>query len=175
MSTRNNRVVAGVLALFSMACYADDLPSLGEPVNANELVMVDYTVMIDGSGLPAGGGNAADGGELYRQHCMACHGEDGSGGINDDLVGGRGSLKTKTPVQTVGSYWPYATTLFDYIRRAMPYPSPGILTNDEIYAVTAYVLYLNDIIESHDVVDARTLAGIEMPNRDNFVWAESPE
>jgi cytochrome c len=175
MSTRNHGLLASLLALQSMVCYAGELPSLGEPVSAEAIAGTDYTVMIDGAGLPAGGGDASTGAELYREHCLACHGENGTGGVSDVLVGGRGSLTTEKPVKTVGSYWPYATTLFDYIRRAMPYQSPGILSNDEIYAVTAYVLYLNGIIDERDTLNADTLAAVEMPNRDNFVWAYTPE
>jgi cytochrome c len=171
---RNLGLLASVLILQSMVCHADELPSLGEPVSTEELARIDYTVMSDGAGLPDGSGDALTGGEIYRRSCLTCHGEKGTGGVNDDLVGGHGSLTTEKPVKTVGSYWPYATTLFDYIRRAMPYQSPGNLSNDELYAVTAYVLYLNGIIDERDKMNADTLAVVEMPNRDNFVWAYTP-
>jgi len=91
------------------------------------------------------------------------------------LVGGHGSLTTDRPRKTVGSYWPYATTLFDYVHRAMPYQAPGSLSNDDVYAVTAYILYLNDVVDENDQLDADTLPDVRMPNRDNFVWAYSPD
>lgn len=132
--------------------------------------MVDFTVLPDGTGLPDGRGNVAQGEVLYRQHCLACHGEGGAGGANDRLTGGVGTIGTDRPVKTVGSYWPYATTLFDYIRRAMPYNSPGTLTNDEIYALTAYLLHVNGIVAADAVIDARLLPAVSMPNREGFVW-----
>ena len=114
---------------------------------------------------------------MYRKHCLRCHGEgaEGGDGLADRLVGGIGSLASESPIKTVGSYWPYATTIFDYVRRAMPYDLPMSLTNDDVYAVTAYVLVLNDIIEPTDVLNSITLPNIEMPNRHGFVihWPES--
>ena len=130
--------------------------------------------MPDGEGLPAGSGNAKAGTSVYVANCMACHGEKGVGGVNDTLVGGHGTLTSDRPQKTIGSYWPYATTLFDYVRRAMPYQTPGSLENNELYAVTAYLLHLNGIIEEDKILNAETLPEIEMPNRDNFVWAYSP-
>jgi len=106
---------------------------------------------------------------VYEQKCQACHGVRGAGQPNDRLVGGQGTLASQTPVRTVGSYWPYATTIFDYVRRAMPYLQPQSLTNDEVYAVTAYLLRLNGIIGESDEINAQTLPRISMPNRDNFI------
>ncbi len=152
--------------------FAETGPGLGVPLDQDTIRRLDFTVLPDGTGLPDGGGSADRGEGLFQQHCAACHGGDGSGGPNDRLVGGIGSLATDTPVKTVGSYWPYATTLFDYIRRAMPYQAPGSLRADELYAVTAYVLFLNGVITDRNrVLDARTLPTIEMPNRDGFRWA----
>ncbi len=102
---------------------------------------------------------------------MACHGKDGAGNPNDRLVGGRGTLRDAAPVRTIGSYWPYATTLFDYIRRAMPYVAPHSLTDDDVYALTAYLLSLNGVIGADDVMDATTLPTVKMPNRGGFDWA----
>jgi len=150
-------------------------PSLGEPMTRAEADAIDYTVLPDGTGLPAGAGSAREGLEVYRQHCLACHGADGEGGPNDRLAGGRGTLAGNSPVRTVGSYWPYATTLFDYLRRAMPYTAPGSLDDEELYAVTAYVLYLNGIVEETFVADARSLPAVAMPNRDGFDRAWPPE
>lgn len=146
-------------------------PGLGQPVTATELAAIDFTVMPDGAGLPVGSGTAEQGVAIYQRHCLACHGDKGVDGVNDRLSGGHDSLSTLAPVKTVGSYWPYATTVFDFIRRAMPYTAPGSLGNDDIYALTAYLLYINDVVGEQDVMDARSLPEVNMPNRDNFVWA----
>jgi cytochrome c len=131
--------------------------------------------MPDGDGLPAGSGNAVRGRDIYEQNCLACHGDNGTGGVNDALSGGRGSLTGPQPKKTVGSYWPYATTIFDYVRRAMPYQTPGSLSSDEIYAVTAYLLFVNDIVAADTEMNAESLPRVKMPNRDNFVWGYTPK
>jgi cytochrome c len=125
----------------------------------------------DGTGLPPGRGTPAQGAVIYAQKCQNCHGEKGGGQPNDRLVGGQGTLASKAPVRTIGSYWPYATTLFDYVRRAMPYTQSHSLTDDEVYAVTAYLLHLNGIIAETSVMDAETLPKVRMPNRENFILA----
>jgi cytochrome c len=125
----------------------------------------------DGAGLPPGRGTPAQGAVIYAQKCQNCHGEKGGGQPNDRLVGGQGTLASKAPVRTIGSYWPYATTLFDYVRRAMPYTQSHSLTDDEVYAVTAYLLHLNGIIAEMSVMDAVTLPKVRMPNRENFILA----
>ena len=169
------RLVAAIGGLIVVAnAVADDMPALGEPVSAADLERLDYVVMPDGSGLPTGSGTVREGAALYAKHCLACHGEDGEGGINDQLAGGHGSMDAALPVKTVGSYWPYATTIFDYIRRAMPYQAPGTLDSDEVYALTAYLLNINDILPAGERLDAESLPKLRMPNRDNFVW-EVPE
>lgn len=130
----------------------------------------------DGRGLPPGSGSVAKGEEIYDTKCAVCHGDFGEGNGNmPPLAGGRGTLTSATPSQTVGSYWPYAPTLFDYIRRAMPFPAPQSLTNNEVYAVTAYVLYLNGIVGQNAVLNASTLAAIKMPNRNGFVGDSRPD
>lgn len=167
----------GLLALlcaFASPLFADQSPELGEPVDAETLASIDFTVMPDGRGLPAGSGTAREGADVYLQHCVACHGNEGAGSINDRLVGGHGSLDSDQPIKTIGSYWPYATTVFDYIRRAMPLQQPGPLSDDEIYAVTAYLLYLNGIVEEDATLTATSLPEVEMPNRDGFSWDYSP-
>jgi cytochrome c len=110
-----------------------------------------------------------DGATVYEQKCAACHGVKGVGKPADPLAGGRGTLASKTPLRTVGSYWPYSTTLFDYVRRAMPITNPLSLTNDEVYAVSAYVLYLNGIVSEDAQMNAQTLPQVKMPNRDGFI------
>lgn len=162
-----------LLALPALA--ADEHPRLGEPLTPQQVDAANYVVMPDGEGLPAGSGSVAAGETIYQQQCLACHGAGGEGGPNDRLVGGRGSIHSAKPVKTVGSYWPYATTLFDYIRRAMPFMAPGSLDNDDTYAVTAYLLHLNGIVDEKTVLNAASLPQVVMPNRDNFdqAWPEN--
>jgi cytochrome c len=174
MSMPERSASLALLALVTTLVQAQETPRLGVPAAPEDVSRVDFTVMPDGEGLPDGSGNAMIGAGLYRQHCLACHGEGGTDGTNDRLAGGHGSLATSRPVKTIGSYWPYATTLFDYIRRAMPYQSPGILSDDQVYSLTAYLLFLNDIVGEDAVLDADTLAAVEMPNRDQFDWAYAP-
>ena len=144
-------------------------PRLGEPVSAAELARWDISIAPSGEGLPPGSGNARQGLKVYEQHCLACHGAKGAGKPADALAGGVGSLATKTPIRTVGSYWPYSTTLFDYVRRAMPLNNALSLSDDEVYAVSAYVLFLNGIIAEDTVMNARSLPQVKMPNRDGFI------
>ena len=143
-------------------------PKLGTPVTAAEIASWDISVGPDGAGLPPGKGTAATGAAVYQAKCLACHGEKGAGKPSDQLVGGQGTLRDANAVRTVGSYWPYSTTLFDYIRRAMPYVAPQSLTPDEIYSVAAYILFLNGVIGETDEMNATTLPKVKMPNRDNF-------
>src|SRR5262245_28784801 len=150
-------------------------PNLGRPATPAEIAGWDIDVAPDGTGLPPGRGDARTGAGIYAVKCQACHGEKGAGKPNDQLVGGQGTLATATPVRTIGSYWPYATTVFDYTRRAMPYIQPHSLTNDETYALTAYLLYLNGVIGEADVMDARTLPQVKMPNRDGFIRTYPPQ
>ncbi len=164
-------VYAGGL-LISNPVIADNEPRLGDPVTATELSRLSITVLPDGRGLPDGSGNALDGAQIYQTHCIACHGADGQNGINDRLSGGVGTLVSTKPIRTIGSYWPYATSLFDYVRRAMPYNAPGSLNNNELYAVTAYLLYTNKIIGDTDEMNATSLPAVAMPNRNGFDWPE---
>ena len=149
-------------------------PGLGVPATPAEIAAADISVPPDGAGLPEGSGTSARGAQVYAAKCIVCHGPEGANGVNDRLVGGQGTLATPTPVKTIGSYWPYATTVFDYIRRAMPYPAPHSLTNEEAYALTAYLLHLNGVIAADAVMDAKTLPKVQMPNRGNFVLAWPP-
>ena len=143
-------------------------PSLGVPASAADITALDVSIGPDGAGLPPGSGTATQGAEVYKTKCIACHGPEGANGVNDRLAGGQGTLKSATPVKTIGSYWPYATTVFDYVRRAMPYPAPHSLSDAEVYAVTAYLLHLNGIIGADDAMDATSLPKVQMPNRGGF-------
>ena len=144
-------------------------PNLGSEVRPEEIAAWDISIAPDGSGLPPGSGTATEGAAIYHAKCASCHGLKGSKGPADPLVGGMGTLASKKPVKTVGSYWPYATTLFDYIRRAMPFNAPQSLSNHEVYALSAYLLFLNGIIGPELPMDAKTLPQVKMPNRDGFI------
>ena len=156
----------GVVALTPAA--AQEGPGLGVPATPEQVAGWDVSIGPDGAGLPSGSGTAATGKTVYEAKCVACHGVDGAGRPNDQLVGGQGTLKDAAPIRTIGSYWPYATTVFDYVRRAMPYVTPHSLTPDETYALTAYLLALNNVIGQNDVMDATTLPKVVMPNRASF-------
>ena len=145
-------------------------PGLGQAISPGDLASWDISVGPDGTGLPPGRGTAAQGEVVYASKCESCHGGQGAGRPNDALVGGVGTLASDRPaVKTVGSYWPYATTLFDYVRRAMPWAETKSLSSDEVYAVSAYILHLNGVIGAADVLDAQSLPQVKMPNRDGFI------
>lgn len=141
---------------------------IGRVPSAGEIAAWDIAVGPAGTELPPGRGTGAEGARIYASRCASCHGATGREGPDPPLAGGRGSLATDRPLLTIGSFWPYATTVFDYVRRAMPFNAPGSLREDEVYAVTAYLLQLNDIVDGAQVIDARVLPGIRMPNRDGF-------
>jgi S-disulfanyl-L-cysteine oxidoreductase SoxD len=168
MPSRLVMVTASLLVL-SSAALAEG-PGLGRVATPDEIASWDVSIGPDGAGLPPGRGTPKQGETVFAEKCVACHGEKGAGKPNDQLVGGRGSLSgEQAPVKTVGSFWPYATTLFDYVRRAMPLNAPKSLSNDEVYAVSAYILQLNGIIGEADAMDAQTLPQVQMPNRDGFI------
>lgn len=144
-------------------------PGLGQPASPEALALARVGVLADGSDLPRGRGTAVEGEAVYVANCLRCHGLDGAGNPADRLVGGVGSLSGPRPIKTVGSYWPLATTVFDYIKRAMPYDRPGVLSDDEVYALTAYLLAQNGIIDATAEMNAETLPKVIMPNRDGFV------
>jgi cytochrome c len=170
MSTRKAFALLVLVALGGCATAARrETPNLGRAATPAEIAGWDISIPPDGAGLPPGSGTALVGAAVYEQKCQSCHGAKGAGQPNDRLVGGQGTLASKTPVKTIGSYWPYATTVFDYVRRAMPYMQPQSLSNDEVYGITAYVLYQNGIIGERDEMNAQTLPRVKMPNRDNFV------
>jgi cytochrome c len=171
MSTHNLTAVVTMIAALA-ACAssaAQETPNLGRPATRAEIAAWDISIPPDGIGLPPGSGTPEQGAVVYAQKCQSCHGEKGAGKPNDQLVGGQGTLTSKSPVRTIGSYWPYATTVFDYVRRAMPYTESKSLTDEEVYAVTAYLLHLNGIIGAQDAMNAQSLPQVRMPNRDNFI------
>jgi mono/diheme cytochrome c family protein len=166
-------VTGALAAAMLVAACAPTSPApqrlgLGQTPSASQIRAWDIDVRADGAGLPPGAGSVAQGQLIYQARCQACHGANGEQGPAPRLAGGQGTLATRAPVLTVGSYWPYATTLYDYIHRAMPLDSPQSLTPDEVYAVTAYTLHLNGIVKADAVLDAAALARIRMPNRDGF-------
>jgi cytochrome c len=166
----------GAMAAAGLALSAQSPAfGIGRAARPDEISAIDIDVRPDGRGLPAGRGTALRGKEIYAARCVTCHGATGREGPYDILVGGQESLITPKPSKTVGSYWPYATTLWDYVRRAMPFDHPGTLPVDDMYAVTAYVLYLNAIVGEHDVIDQTTLPKVKMPNRDGFVSDPRPD
>lgn len=179
MSSRNVFAAAFVLALGSLAVPATVLaqqgPGLGQPISEADIAPWDISVQTDGQGLPPGSGKAKTGEAIYAEKCQSCHGVDGAGQPADRLVGGQGTIDKLDQVRTVGSYWPYATTIFDYVRRAMPFNTPETLTNDEAYALTAYLLYKNGIIKQNYEINARTLPRVRMPNRDGFIMMYPPK
>ena len=168
MSTRRALVVAAVL-LTATAARAEP-PGLGTPVTEADVAAWDISIMPDGTGLPPGRGTPAQGALLYAQKCSACHGDNGVKPVAagaGPLVGG--TIDRIEAVKTIGNFYGYATTVFDFIRRAMPFNEPRTLSNDEVYAVTAYLLAQNKIIGENDAMDAQSLPKVKMPNRDNFI------
>jgi len=167
------RVLAPLLAIAactSAAAQAPNYKNVGRAPTSQEMQAMDIAVGTDGKELPPGSGTAKNGAALFAQKCVACHGENQEGSAQAPaLVGGKGTLTSLHPKMTAGSYWPFATTIFDYIRRAMPRYQEGSLKADEVYSLTAFILFRNDIIKEDDVIDAATLPKIKMPNRDGFV------
>jgi S-disulfanyl-L-cysteine oxidoreductase SoxD len=174
-------LLRNALALLLLVGLVDSAPAaerygLGHAISPQDLEPWDIDVRADGESLPPGQGSVAQGRQVFDGICAACHGEKGEGravpgavGGFDQLVGGFGTLDKPSPVRTVGSFWPYATTLFDYVRRAMPFNAPQTLTNDQVYAVSAYILYMNKIVGEDAVLDAKSLPQVKMPNRDGFI------
>ncbi|MGF2734790.1 c-type cytochrome [Marinobacter sp. DUT-1] len=145
----------------------------GEPATDEQIAAWDIDVRPDGKGLPEGSGTVDEGMAVYETYCSSCHGAFGEGmGRYPKLAGGEGSLTEDRPEKTVGSYWPYASTLWDYIHRAMPFFAPQSLTDDQVYALTAYVLNLNYIVEADFVANKETLPQVQMPNHDGFIWED---
>jgi S-disulfanyl-L-cysteine oxidoreductase SoxD len=167
------RLAVCIFMLTAAPAALAQAPQFGQPVAPADIAPWDISIGPDGVGLPPGRGSAMQGEAIYVANCQTCHGEKGtapSNALAGALVGGMGTLAPeKIPMKTVGSYWPYATTLFDYVRRAMPFQESKSLIADELYAVSAYILNLNGIVGPNDVLDAQSLPKVRMPNRDGFI------
>lgn len=177
MATRRAAALAAALLVLGIGSAAQGTERLGIGRRATEAEIAAWNIDIDRDGrkLPPGRGSVAHGREVFDAQCASCHGGRGEGGTGERLVGGRGTLASAKPVKTVGSFWPYAPTLFDYIRRAMPMNAPQSLSDDDVYAVSGYVLHLNGLAPEEAVFDAQSLAAIRMPNRDGFVPDPRPD
>lgn len=145
-----------------------EAPRLGRPIDAAAAARFDLDVFPDGRGLPPSRGNAAEGRALFQAKCAVCHGENGRGASAEELAGGSEPLTSEFPDKTIGLYWPHSTTIFDFVRRSKPMTAPGSLSDDEVYALTAYLLWANRVIGEHDEMNGKTLPGVRLPNRDGF-------
>jgi len=144
-------------------------PGLGRPISPSDIAGWDISILPDGTGLPPGSGTSAEGAKVFAAKCVACHGEGGKGGTAASVVGGLPLTTGIDTTKTVANFWPHSTTLFDFIRRAMPWQAPRTLTDNEVYSLTAYILSLNKIIGENDTMNAQTLPKVRMPNRDGFI------
>ena len=166
-------VLAGAVAVAAQTpAPAQDV---GRPATPDEIRSLGAAIAPDGNGLPEGSGSVSAGRGVFALRCSKCHGEKAQGDIGPALVGGRGTLATPRPLKTVGSFWPYATTVWDYVNRAMPFDEPGLLKPPDVYAVVAYLLNINGIVADDAVMDARSLPKVRMPNRDGFVADPRPD
>src|ERR1700730_18189747 len=176
---RMRKLYVGASAAVVVACatcaQAQSPYGIGNVATPAEIAGWNIDIDRYGDNLPSGSGSVSHGREVFDQQCAACHGAKGEGGVGDRLVGGQGTLATPGPVRTVGSYWPYAPTLFDYIRRAMPQNAPQSLSNEDVYAASAYVLNLNGLFPADGTLDAKTLAAIQIPNRRMFTGDPRPD
>jgi len=174
MSTRSGSIPVACLALglTAGAAFADG-PNLGKPISPADIAGWDISIQPDGTGLPPGAGTPAQGAPIYAEKCAQCHGPDGKGGVAgvaaSPLVGDAPITDISAAMKRIANFWPYATTLFDYIRRAMPWQQPRSLTDQEVYALTAYILAQNKLIGENDTINAETLPKVRMPNRDGFI------
>ena len=176
MSTRSFLIVALASWLCAATLSAQSATfGVGRPPTPEEIREIGAAIAPDGTGLPEGSGTVAAGRAVFAERCAKCHGPKAMGDVGPILVGGRGTLKTPRPLKTVGSFWPYATTIWDYVNRAMPFDQPGLLKPQEVYAVVAFILNINDIIPADAVMDAKSLPKVRMPNRDGFVADPRPD
>ncbi len=166
------KLAAAALLIFASAAVAraGDTPGLGKPITEADIKPWDISVMPDGGNLPPGSGTAAQGAKLYADKgCNLCHGDNGKGGPNPALVGNPPLTGDVAALKTIANFWAWPTTLFDYIRRAMPWPTPHTLSDDEVYALCAYIFAANNLIPPDQVMNAQTLPKVKMPNHDNFI------
>ena len=172
MSTRKSLLPVVLAVSLGAGIALAQTPKLGKPITEADIAQWDIAVLPDGTGLPAGSGTPAQGAKVYAEKCGACHAEGGKGGGAPGagpLVGGAPLTNGIDTPKTIANFYGYATTVFDYIRRGMPYNMPRSLSDQEVYDVTAYILALNKIIGENDMIDAKTLPAVKMPNRDNFI------
>jgi len=176
---KTHTYILALSALLALAAgtapSAGEGPKLGTPASPQDIAAWSLTVFPDGKGLPTGKGTASAGKIVYEQQCAACHGPQGEGGSAEELAGARHGLAEAVPDKTIGTYWPYATTLFDFVRRTMPPAAPGSLGNDQLYAVCAYLLHINGVILETAEMNAITLPQVKMPNREGFVRVDAPK
>lgn len=177
MATRSTRALGAAFLLLGLigAARAAERYGIGRAATQAEIAAWNIDIDREGRKLPPGSGSVAQGRAVFEAQCAACHGVHGEGGVGDPLVGGQGTLASAKPLKTVGSFWPYAPTLFDYIRRAMPMNAPESLSTNDVYAVSAYILNLNGLVPDGAVLDAHALAAVRMPNRDGFVPDPRPD
>jgi S-disulfanyl-L-cysteine oxidoreductase SoxD len=168
-------MLALTIAASSASAETQGHYGIGRTASDAEIAGWNIDIGRNGENLPPGSGTVSQGRELFAQQCAACHGEKGEGGVGERLVGGQGTIATPKPIKTVGSFWPYAPTLFDYIRRAMPQNAPQSLSNQDVYAVSAYILNMNGLLPVDATLDARSLSAIKMPNRSMFTSDPRPD
>jgi S-disulfanyl-L-cysteine oxidoreductase SoxD len=169
MSTRNLPGLIAVALVLSWSTVFAAGPNLGEQIAPAEIAAWDISILPDGTGLPPGGGTPAQGAKIYAQKCAMCHGENGKGSTSAALVGGAPLTSGIDTAKTIANFWGYSTTVFDFIRRAMPWAEPRTLSDNEVYALTAYILSMNKIIGENDSMNPDTLPKVKMPNRDGFI------
>ena len=172
MFTRNALFALSLAFAFGAGTAVAETPGLGKPIGEADITAWNIDILPDGTNLPSGSGTPAQGSRIYAEKCVACHAEGGKGGGAPGagpLIGGEPLSNGIDTAKTIANYYAYATTVFDYIRRAMPYNAPRSLRDEEVYALTAYILSLNKLIGENDVMDAKTLPQVKMPNRDNWI------
>ena len=166
------KLLAALLLVGGAGVALAQSPNLGQKITEADVAQWDIAILPNGSNLPPGQGTAVEGAKIYAEKCAMCHGDQGKGGVAPfypALVGGQPLTNGIETPKTIANYYAYATTIFDYTRRAMPYNAPRSLTDNEVYALTAYILSLNKLIGENDTIDAKTLPQVKMPNRDNFI------
>jgi cytochrome c len=169
MYTPKRIFFAAALLLATASVSLAETPHLGKPLDESAIANWDISILPDGTGLPKGSGTPAQGAVIFAEKCSACHGDNGKGGAAAALVNDRKLAGISASQKTIKNFWPYATTIFDFIRRAMPFTMPRSLSDDEVYALTAYILAENKLIDAADMMNAETLPKVKMPNRDNFI------